>query len=289
MAERARRGVIGAGAGAVVCAVLALPPSAEAGSEGAEAVSRPLVVAHADEPGDAESFGLPAGWSPTVAPSDGFRLPEDLAIGVRFLFTGEFPVERLVPGDEGPAVSYLQRRLDSLGFRAGPVDGNYGPRTSSAVLAFQKYVGIERTGELDATTLAHLRMPMGRGPRSDAPGPRIEIDLARQVLFVVHDDGGWTVVNTSTGNNELYHHPAGYSATAVTPTGSWPVFRRVEGWDPGPLGSLYRPLYFTGGFAVHGSNSVPAYPASHGCARTSPVDQDWIWQVVPNGAQVTIY
>ncbi|MFP5299042.1 MAG: L,D-transpeptidase family protein, partial [Actinomycetota bacterium] len=33
------------------------------------------------------------------------------------------------------------------------------------------------------------------------------------------------------------------------------------------LGTLYDPSYFVGGYAFHGSPSVPTYPASHGCIR----------------------
>ena len=37
----------------------------------------------------------------------------------------------------------------------------------------------------------------------------------------------------------------------------------MPGWD----WVLWYPLYFKGGFAIHGYPSVPAYPASHGCVR----------------------
>ena len=41
----------------------------------------------------------------------------------------------------------------------------------------------------------------------------------------------------------------------------------MDGFDPSPLGTLYDPMYFTGGYAIHGNPSVPPYPASHGCVR----------------------
>ena len=47
----------------------------------------------------------------------------------------------------------------------------------------------------------------------------------------------------------------------------------------GDLGEIYRPKYFTGGIAVHGSNHVPDYPASHGCVRVSVSAMDWIWEI----------
>ena len=30
---------------------------------------------------------------------------------------------------------------------------------------------------------------------------------------------------------------------------------------------MYYPSYFVGGYAIHGSPSVPRYPVSHGCIR----------------------
>ena len=33
------------------------------------------------------------------------------------------------------------------------------------------------------------------------------------------------------------------------------------------LGHLYYPVYFQGGYAIHGSKSVPPRPVSHGCVR----------------------
>jgi lipoprotein-anchoring transpeptidase ErfK/SrfK len=52
-------------------------------------------------------------------------------------------------------------------------------------------------------------------------------------------------------------------ATGNTPLGTFCVYRKVVGWD----WVLWYPMYFLGGFAIHGYPSVPAYPASHGCVR----------------------
>lgn len=35
-------------------------------------------------------------------------------------------------------------------------------------------------------------------------------------------------------------------------------------------------MFFHGGYALHGSNSVPDYNASHGCVRMSPEDAQWL-------------
>ena len=57
------------------------------------------------------------------------------------------------------------------------------------------------------------------------------------------------------------------------------------------LGQIYRPKYFIGGVAIHGSQVVPAYPASHGCVRVTPAAMDMIWEseLMPLGTKVVVY
>lgn len=50
-----------------------------------------------------------------------------------------------------------------------------------------------------------------------------------------------------------------------------------RGWQRAPLGTLYRPGYYDRGWAVHGSTSIPPYPASHGCSRISTAACDHLW------------
>ena len=65
---------------------------------------------------------------------------------------------------------------------------------------------------------------------------------------------------------------------SITRNGLHEVYReRPVGWWEGDLGRIYRPKYFSGGQAVHGSNNVPNYPASHGCVRVSIPAMDFIW------------
>jgi peptidoglycan hydrolase-like protein with peptidoglycan-binding domain len=51
----------------------------------------------------------------------------------------------------------LQRRLTRLGYRPGPIDGRFGPRTESATLWFQYKHGLDRTGAADRATMTVLR------------------------------------------------------------------------------------------------------------------------------------
>lgn len=55
-------------------------------------------------------------------------------------------------GDSGRAVRTLQRDLRTLGFDPGPVDGDFGPLTNAAVVAFQKTHGLEPDGVVGPLT-----------------------------------------------------------------------------------------------------------------------------------------
>ena len=52
----------------------------------------------------------------------------------------------LRPGSSGQAVRELQQALKGLGYDPGAVDGHFGPRTESAVKAFQKAQGLTVDG-----------------------------------------------------------------------------------------------------------------------------------------------
>jgi peptidoglycan hydrolase-like protein with peptidoglycan-binding domain len=196
--------------------------------------------------------------------------------------------DTLHPGDSGAYVLSVQQRLSSLGYWLGAPDGTYGYLTSQAVMALQKSAGIGRDGVFGPATRRALQA--GVRPQSRIGGTGVEIDLQRQVLLVVRGGAVTTILNTSTGNGEPFEM-YGRQSRAVTPPGTFSVFRTVDGNDEGPLGDLWRPRYFNGGIAVHGAASVPAYPASHGCARVSNAAMDMIWAraLMPVGSRVVVY
>jgi lipoprotein-anchoring transpeptidase ErfK/SrfK len=191
-------------------------------------------------------------------------------------------------GSKGKAVLAAQKRLAGLGYWLGTPDGVYGPATAHAVTALQKVAGLSRDGVLGPKTakaLAAGTKPTARSERGDG----IEVDLARQVLLVVHHGHVRTIFDASTGSGE-YYTSGGRRKHAVTPRGTFKVFRGVNGWDPGPLGRLYRPRYFNGGVAVHGYPSVPPNPASHGCVRVTLGAMDYLWsnKLLPIGRTVIV-
>ena len=191
-------------------------------------------------------------------------------------------------GSRGKAVLAAQTRLAALGYWLGKVDGVYGPATAHAVTALQKVAGLSRDGVLGPRTAKALAAgikPRARSTRGDA----IEVDLAHQVLLVVHRGHVRLIFDTSTGSG-AYYTSRGVRKHAVTPKGTFKVYYAVNGWDPGPLGRLYRPRYFNGGIAVHGYPSVPPTPASHGCVRVTIGAMDYLWstKLLPIGRTVIV-
>ncbi|WP_026119386.1 L,D-transpeptidase family protein [Nocardiopsis ganjiahuensis] len=185
--------------------------------------------------------------------------------------------EDLRKGDSGAQVSALQEQLAALGYWIDGVDGEFGLHTEHAVLALQKAAGIGRDGVVGPDTRAALSA--GTVPTAaTGSGSVVEIDLELQLLLVVTDGEVESVIHTSTGSGQPYEGSDGSERIATTPTGEYAVFRDVDSWDPGPYGALYRPKYFNGGIAVHGYPSVPAQPASKGCARVSLAAMDWLWE-----------
>lgn len=202
----------------------------------------------------------------------------------------ERPVESLRPGDQGAAVADLQRRLETIGYWVGPVDGRYTLLTQQAVMAFQKTWGLDRTGVADAGTLAAMAFAPRPRPRSTS-GTVFEVDKARQLVLWAKDGRTVWVFNTSTGTEQPYWHD-GRRYLADTPPGRFRISRQYDGVRDGALGRLYRPKYFhPDGIAFHGSPSVPGQPASHGCVRLTNPAMDFLWAsgAMPIGAEVWVY
>ena len=185
----------------------------------------------------------------------------------------------------GSETARIQQRLIDLNFWLTGADGSYGLTTRQAVMAFQKYSGLDTSGSVDDATAAALSVATEQARATADAGTLVEVDKTRQLLFFVVDGRTQWIFNTSTANGLPYEEEDQNTpgeiqkGVAVTPDGLHRVNReRPEGWWEGDLGQIYRPKYFVGGVAVHGSNSIPDYPASHGCVRVSVPAMDFIWE-----------
>ncbi|TVP62886.1 MAG: murein L,D-transpeptidase [Nitriliruptor sp.] len=179
----------------------------------------------------------------------------------------------------------VQRRLKELGYLLGPADGVEGQQTRASVMAFQRVNGLSVDGIVGPVTLAALDSPVAP-ELSGGPATRIEIDLTRQLAHVVREGTRVVTLHVSSGNGEAYR---GGTAYARTPVGDFRIERRIHGERHAELGVLYDPLYFYRGFAIHGSNSVPNHPASHGCIRVTRADARWLISNVADGTPVQLY
>jgi len=192
-------------------------------------------------------------------------------------------------GARGGAVVTLQKRLTALHyFDVSAADGVFGQNTYHAVIAFQKVQGLGRDGIVGSATWAKLARPYVPAARYRLGTASLEVNLAKQVIYYVRNGAIQRIIDASTGSGKWYYSQ-GRWAKAVTPTGRFTIYSRYNGWQAGPLGSLYRPNYFRGGYAVHGMTSVPAYPASHGCVRMTVPTMDRMWSTLRIGMPVAIY
>lgn len=200
---------------------------------------------------------------------------------------------------DGAETARLQQRLLDVGFWLVAVDGDYGHTTKQAVMAFQKFHGLEPSGKFDEATASLLSGITTRPrPKSSNPGVMVEVDKDRQILMIVKDGRVEWVLNTSTGSGQWYLEQNQKDPTkwelgrSITDSGRFKINReRSSGWWAGDLGEIYRPKYFNGGIAIHGSRSIPNYPASHGCVRVSVSAMDMIWKtkLLPKGTPVWVY
>ena len=192
-------------------------------------------------------------------------------------------------GDSGAEVSYLQKTLNEISYPAGRRDGSFGYETLQAVYAFEKVKGLTRDGVVtppQMTQIAASRRPVV--PSKGKPGSFVDIDISRQVLFEVKRGRVARTLPVSSGNEE-YYTVDGQTYKAHTPRGSFTIERKIEGVRVSRLGKLYDPSYFVGGFAIHGSESVPVYPASHGCVRIPMYVRKAFFRRTPIGKAVFVH
>lgn len=198
------------------------------------------------------------------------------------------PPPGLGTGARGAEVAALEKRLDTLLYDVGKVDDVYDQNTAYGVMAFQKVQGMARTGRATDDVIAALAtatQPPALVPNGGEN--RVEVDIPRQVLFLYKSNTLQKIVTISSGNNQRFCSE-GWCRRAVTPGGSYGFYRQGRGWETGPLGSLYNPIYFNGGIAVHGSRSVPGQPASHGCIRIPMSVAEWFPGAVHIGMPVHV-
>jgi lipoprotein-anchoring transpeptidase ErfK/SrfK len=182
-------------------------------------------------------------------------------------------------GVPSQATRLLQQSLADRGFMtADDVDGRAGPRTTSAVVAFQKWTGLPRDGVAGPATRAALAASSRPTPIGAETGHRVEVLLDRQLALVEDGSQVTRILDVTTGK-------PGFE----TPAGSYRVFRKEQrSWSVPYKVWLPWASYFVGGVAFHEYPDVPPTPASHGCVRVPRWDAQWLYQQTPIGTPVTV-
>ena len=186
----------------------------------------------------------------------------------------------------------IQETLQQLGFYRGPINGEYNRATGDAILAFHKTVGADRTRswvDADWENVRALRSVGYEIPDRPYEPNRIEIDLFRQVMFLVERGSVVAVFPIVSGKGDTYQRLGHATGGLHTPLGDFELLRHVDGWRTAELGRIYRPWYFVGGYAIHGGKVAHPQPASHGCVRVPMADMDWLESHLELGMPVHVW
>jgi lipoprotein-anchoring transpeptidase ErfK/SrfK len=174
----------------------------------------------------------------------------------------------------------IQQRLADLGYLAPEaVDGQFGPATTVAVIAFQKWEGLDRDGQVGPQTQAALDKAARPTPIvQGGPGRRIEVLIDRQLVLAIQGNEVVRAIHVSTGK-----------PSTPTTIGSFQVYSKYERWWSVPFREwLLWAAPFVGGIALHQFPDVPVYAASHGCVRITQYDEPWVFSFVSVGTPVRV-
>ena len=166
---------------------------------------------------------------------------------------------QIQPGATGRFVQLVQQQLAALHIYV-PQTGVYDQGTELALDTYHRLLGKgEGHTSLDPATLTDLLNGVGAfHVRYPQQGQHAEGDLSDQVLAF-------------TNGSEVHWLFPISSGKPSTPTilGNFRVYYKQPGYLPD---GMYYSNFFTGGYAIHGYDPAPDYPASHGCMRLPIVD-----------------
>jgi lipoprotein-anchoring transpeptidase ErfK/SrfK len=204
--------------------------------------------------------------------------------GVAFAGTSKYTLTK-------EEIKRAEKRLAELGYWAGPADGVWDAASRHALIAFQKVEGARPTGTLTRAEYNALTDTAQGIPRPrQLGGTHIEVDLARQILYLVDAEGRvGNILPISSGSGKRFYENGYPETRAITPCGPLEVYSKMSGWKKSPLGEMHNPMYIVGGIAIHGSQDVPPYPASHGCIRIPMFASQRLPGMIPVGTPVLVY
>jgi hypothetical protein len=178
-------------------------------------------------------------------------------------------------GSSGPFVELIQQRLAALHFYI-PQTGVYDEGTGLALDAYHRLMHWGTYQTLDGRTISYLLDGFGQFKvRFPGHGRHAEGNLSLQLVALI--DGSKVVA--------IYPISSGKPSTP-TILGNFRVYSKVPGYLPD---GMYFSNFFISGYAIHGYNPAPDYPASHGCMRVPIVDALSIYGWLAIGNWVDTY
>lgn len=192
---------------------------------------------------------------------------------VRKSWKVSFPA--LHQGQCGDVVVGFKKAMRKMGYIAN--SGRcFGGKTGRGVLAYRKVNGKARSMRAGAGLVkAAFSGKGGYEVRYPNAGEHVEAPLSKQVLVFTKGDKPFAIYPISSGKS-----------STPTVTGHFEFIRQEPGYNSH---GMYYSFYFYGGYAVHGYESVPDYPASHGCLRTFIADQPEIYNRIFFGEDIWIW
>jgi hypothetical protein len=165
----------------------------------------------------------------------------------------------VAPGSTGTFVELVQQRLAALHLFI-PQTGRFDLGTELALDAYHRLLGegegIETLGPKTLTALLngegtfHVRYPnQGQHAEGDLSDQLLAFIDGSQVHWIFPISSGKPSTPTILGNFQIYYKEPEYTSDG-----------------------MYFSSFFHGGYAIHGYNPAPDYPASHGCMRLPMVD-----------------
>lgn len=197
-------------------------------------------------------------------------------------------------------VREAQQIATHFGLPVGTVDGEFGPKTARGLCAFRYISGMTPSRATVSTALLtsmrsyknqYASLSAIPAPTKSGSNTYVVVNMTCQTMFYVESGKYVRVMPVSTGMD-------GHR----TPTGTYTLGNTNRGWSCSTIypescsrhtagrfayisnyGNMYnKRLFKSGGYYVHGSTSVPTYPASHGCIRVTVSDSDWLYDHVGN-------
>ena len=176
----------------------------------------------------------------------------------------------------GAQAKLFHKLLKREGYHVKGTPKKKNSATNLAILAFRKTNGMSRNTKFSKKIFKKLLQ--GRGgfkPRHKGKGKWVEVDLSRQVMSLVKGGKPAHTFHVSTG-----------ASSTPTIRGKFRFYSRQAGYNSV---RMYYSVYFRGGYATHGYDPVPTYPASHGCVRNPVPYSRFIYGWVRIGMPIYVY